>query len=204
MSTVRRPCHDENYSSLFVENSHPETFIETCVSHAPGVRGFYGSLRYEPCTQFINVSQRALHIYLSLTLSPYKVKNKTAICEQAPRSLFFFTLHGSNSQFISGAYSPKPLPRIPLNNGWGLLGLDLSSGCPWVATKKGCSVSSHISTIRPSGDRPDRRRPCSVRDGTIIVVDLITMTMSLGDILLSVELISTGILIQYTRVCTQS
>ena len=50
-----------------------------------------------------------------------------------------------------------------LNNGWGLLGLDLSSGCPWVATKKGCSVSSHISTIRPSGDRPDRRRPCSVR-----------------------------------------
>ena len=41
-------------------------------------------------------------------------------------------------------------------------------------------------------------------DSTIIVVDLITMTMSLGDILLSVELISTGILIQYTRVCTQS
>ena len=41
-------------------------------------------------------------------------------------------------------------------------------------------------------------------DGTIIVVNLITMTMSLGDILLSVELISTGILIQYTRVCTQS
>ena len=30
-------------------------------------------------------------------------------------------------------------------------------------------------------------------DGAIIVVDLITMTMSLGDILLSVELISTGI-----------
>ena len=41
-------------------------------------------------------------------------------------------------------------------------------------------------------------------DGTIIVVNLVTMTMSLGDVLLSVELISTGILIQYTRVCTQS
>ena len=27
------------------------------------LRGFYGPLRYEPCTQFINVSQRALHIY---------------------------------------------------------------------------------------------------------------------------------------------
>ena len=41
-------------------------------------------------------------------------------------------------------------------------------------------------------------------DGTIIVVDLITMTMSLRDVLLPVELISTGILIQYTRVCPQS
>ena len=27
------------------------------------LRGFYGPLRYEPCTQFINVSQRTLHIY---------------------------------------------------------------------------------------------------------------------------------------------
>ena len=41
-------------------------------------------------------------------------------------------------------------------------------------------------------------------DGTIIVVDLVTMTMSLRDVLLSVELVSTGIFIQYTRVCTQS
>ena len=41
-------------------------------------------------------------------------------------------------------------------------------------------------------------------DSTVVVVDLITMTMSLGDVLLSVELVSTGILIQYTRVCTQS
>ena len=29
----------------------------------PFLRGFYGPLRYEPCPQFINVSQRALHIY---------------------------------------------------------------------------------------------------------------------------------------------
>ena len=28
----------------------------------PFLRGFYGPLRYEPCPQFINVSQRALHI----------------------------------------------------------------------------------------------------------------------------------------------
>ena len=41
-------------------------------------------------------------------------------------------------------------------------------------------------------------------DGTIIVVDLVTMTMSFRDVLLSVELVSTGSFIQYTRVCTQS
>ena len=29
----------------------------------PFLRGFYGPLRYEPCPQFINVSQRTLHIY---------------------------------------------------------------------------------------------------------------------------------------------
>lgn len=39
-------------------------------------------------------------------------------------------------------------------------------------------------------------------DGTVIVVDLVTMTMSLRDVLLSVEPVSTGILIQHTRVCT--
>ena len=29
----------------------------------PFLRGFYSPLRYGPCTQFINVSQRTLHIY---------------------------------------------------------------------------------------------------------------------------------------------
>ena len=29
----------------------------------PFLRGFYDPLRYEPCPQFINVSQRTLHIY---------------------------------------------------------------------------------------------------------------------------------------------
>ena len=41
-------------------------------------------------------------------------------------------------------------------------------------------------------------------DSTVVVVDLITMTMSLRDILLSVELVSTGVLVQYTGVCAQS
>ena len=47
-------------------------------------------LRYEPCTQFINVSQRALHIYFIDGCRRIKSKTKTATCEQAPRSLFLF------------------------------------------------------------------------------------------------------------------
>jgi hypothetical protein len=48
------------------------------------------TLRYEPCTQFINVSQRALHIYFIDGCRRIKSKTKTATCEQAPRSLFLF------------------------------------------------------------------------------------------------------------------
>ena len=46
----RRPCHDENYSSLFVENSHPETRPQGVMFHPPWafVR-FTTALRYEPC-----------------------------------------------------------------------------------------------------------------------------------------------------------
>ena len=72
------------------------------------------ALRYGPCTQFINVSQRAFHIYFIDGCRRIKSKTKTATCEQAPRSLFLFSLcMARNSQFISGAYSPEPLPRIP-------------------------------------------------------------------------------------------
>ena len=51
---------------------------------------FTATLRYEPCTQFINVSQRALHIYFIDGCRRIKSKTKTATCEQAPRSLFLF------------------------------------------------------------------------------------------------------------------
>ena len=51
---------------------------------------FMATLRYEPCTQFINVSQRALHIYFIDGCRRIKSKTKTATCEQAPRSLFLF------------------------------------------------------------------------------------------------------------------
>ena len=43
------------------------------------LRGFYGPLRYEPCTQFINVSQRTLHIYWqfsAMSLAIHKIVSK--------------------------------------------------------------------------------------------------------------------------------
>ena len=69
---------------------------------------FTATLRYEPCTQFINVSQRALHIYFIDGCRRIKSKTKTATCEQAPRSLFLFWLcMARNFQFID---------RTPLGN----------------------------------------------------------------------------------------
>ena len=52
------------HMSLFVENSHLETWHQGVMFRSPwAFVGFTTTLRYEPCTQFINVSQRALHIY---------------------------------------------------------------------------------------------------------------------------------------------
>ena len=48
-------------------------------------------LRYEPCTQFINVLQRALHIYWQFSaMSRITAKVKTVICEQAPNHGSYF------------------------------------------------------------------------------------------------------------------
>ena len=70
------------------------------------------TLRYEPCTQFINVSQRALHIYWQFSAMSHAIhkivsknaanlisyrgvrritaKVKTVICEQAPNHGSYF------------------------------------------------------------------------------------------------------------------
>ena len=64
MACVGGPVMMRTAISLFVENSHLETRHQGVMFRSP--RAFVGSmatLRYEPCTQFINVSQRALHIY---------------------------------------------------------------------------------------------------------------------------------------------
>ena len=49
----------------------------------------------------------------------------------------------------------------PTNRGWGLFGRLLNSGWYCTATKKECSGSSTVSTIRPSGEVPPMRSPCS-------------------------------------------
>ena len=64
MATGAVPVRIRTAISLFVENSHLETRHQGVMFRSP--RAFVGvttTLRYEPCTQFINVSQRALHIY---------------------------------------------------------------------------------------------------------------------------------------------
>ena len=71
--------------------SYPQTIhAEAEEGHRRAFARSTATLRYEPCTQFINVSQRALHIYFIDGCRRIKSKTKTATCEQAPRSLFLF------------------------------------------------------------------------------------------------------------------
>ena len=49
---------------------------------------FMAILRYEPCTQFINVSQRALHIYFIDGCRRIKIERNNLLCEQAPTEVF--------------------------------------------------------------------------------------------------------------------
>ena len=91
MASVGDPVMMRTVISLFVENSHLETRHQGVMFRSPwAFVGSMAALRYEPCTQFINVSQRALHIYFIVGCRLIKPKTKTATCEQAPRSLFLF------------------------------------------------------------------------------------------------------------------
>ena len=64
MARVGGPVMMRKTYSLFVENSHPETRHQGVMFRSPwAFVEFTTTLRYEPCTQFINVSQRTLHIY---------------------------------------------------------------------------------------------------------------------------------------------
>ena len=46
------------------------------------------ALRYEPCIQFINVSQRTLHIYFIDGCRRIKIERNNLLCEQAPTEVF--------------------------------------------------------------------------------------------------------------------
>ena len=68
-----------------IENSHLETRHQGVMFRSPwAFVASMATLRYEPCTQFINVSQRALHIYFidGCRVCPldaqYIVKNKNS------------------------------------------------------------------------------------------------------------------------------
>ena len=57
--------------------------------------------------------------------------------------------------------SAKIASTNPLNNGCALFGRDFNSGCACVPTKNGWSLTSMLSTRRPSGDVPEITRPAS-------------------------------------------
>ena len=60
----RRPRHNENHLSLFIRKFTPgDATSRRDVPFAVGVRGVYGNPTLRDMHQFINVSQRALHIY---------------------------------------------------------------------------------------------------------------------------------------------
>ena len=72
-----------------LENSHPETRHQGVMFRSPwAFVGGTTTLRYEPCTQFINVSQRALHIYFIDGCRRIKIERNNLLCEQAPTEVF--------------------------------------------------------------------------------------------------------------------
>ena len=75
----------------------------------------------------------------------------------------------------------------PSNSGCGRSGRDLNSGWNWLATNHGWSLSSTISTSRPSGDWPDSDHAGRLERLAIAVVDLEAVAMALVDDLLAVD-----------------
>ena len=64
MATGAVPVRIRTATHFSSENSHRETSHRGRTFRPPwAFVGFTATLRYEPCPQFINVSQKALHIY---------------------------------------------------------------------------------------------------------------------------------------------
>ena len=82
MPTLRRKKGTEKLAPVTCAHVAAEKWAqaEFVLSTAP--------LRYEPCTQFINVSQRALHIYFIDGCRRIKIERNNLLCEQAPTEVF--------------------------------------------------------------------------------------------------------------------
>ena len=123
MACVGGPVMMRTAISLFVENSHLETRHQGVMFRSP--RAFVGStatLRYEPCTQFINVSQKALHIYFidGCRVCPldaqYKNRvNQPRLCASAHRGVPLYFCMARNSQFTHFQSASRWAPRRVLS-----------------------------------------------------------------------------------------
>ena len=89
MATGAVPVRIRTATHFSSENSHRETLHRGRMSRPPWafVRST-ATLRYEPCTQFINVSQRTLHIYFIDGCRRIKIERNNLLCEQAPTEAF--------------------------------------------------------------------------------------------------------------------
>ena len=134
MATGAVPVRIRTAISLFVENSHLETRHQGVMFRSP--RAFVGStatLRYEPCTQFINVSQRTLHIYFIDGCRKYPQKDEfrtkkilnqeflyeiSSFCTLSENNSL---LHGNISCFCiflakNGVFNTNRTPRVADSN----------------------------------------------------------------------------------------
>ena len=95
MATGAVPVRIRTATHFSSENSHRETLHLGRAFRLPwAFVGFTATLRYEPCIQFINVSQKALHIYELTAVEcvrwthGIKIERNNLLCEQAPTEVF--------------------------------------------------------------------------------------------------------------------
>ena len=105
MATGAVPVRIRTATHFSLENSHRETSHWGRTFRSPwAFVASMATLRYEPCTQFINVSQRAIHIYFidGCRVCPvrpdarYIVKNKNSdLWASSQIAVSVLTMHGS-------------------------------------------------------------------------------------------------------------
>ena len=89
MATGAVPVRIRTATHFSSENSHRETLHRGRMFRSPwAFVGVTAALRYELCTQFINVSQRTLHIYFIDGCRRIKIERNNLLCEQAPTEVF--------------------------------------------------------------------------------------------------------------------